>query len=53
MTFLQITHHLELNLRFVFEFGKLHRYETLLHYHEFSARSRPYLETKILTFREF
>jgi len=48
-TFLQIAHRLGLNLRFLFEFGELQRYETLLDYQESSNRSRPYLEPKILT----
>jgi hypothetical protein len=33
-TFLQIAHHLDLNLRFLFEFGELNKYETLLDYQE-------------------
>ena len=39
-TFPQIAHYLGLNLRFVFEFGELHRYKTLLDYQESSSWSR-------------
>jgi len=48
-TFLQIAYPLGLNLRFLFEFGEVQRYETLLGYQESSNRSRPSLEPKSLT----
>ena len=41
-TFLQIAHPLGLNLRFVFVFGELQRYEILLDYQESSNLSRTY-----------
>ena len=33
-TFLQIAQYLGLNLRSIFEYGELHKYETLLDYQE-------------------
>ena len=51
ITFLLSTHHLELNLYFVFEFGELQRYDTLLYYQESSNRTRLFVETKILTWQ--